>query len=178
MCLNTIISGENRDQIAKNCQFNYAPIEDYMPVELHTGKYYIHKTENISYFEDCLGNQRKLRLNHPYDGFSVIIPAGCLLRFKNKTEAGGLRHTQRIDLTLGDSITPSFANYRVDHLSVLIKPETLSNNALNKSALIETLEIEGDEVFNALLSRMRRDNSRIEERIMESKNSTEKVVDY
>jgi hypothetical protein len=84
ICLNTVISGESRDRIAKNCQFNYAPIEDYMPVELDTGKYYIHRTENISYYEDCLGNQRKLRLNHSYDGFSVVIPAGCLLRFKNK----------------------------------------------------------------------------------------------
>jgi hypothetical protein len=66
-------------------------------------------------------------------------------------------------------MTPSFANF---NLSVLIKPETLNTNTLNKSALIKTLGIEGDEVFNALLSRMRRDNSRIEERILESKNST------
>lgn len=84
ICISTVIGGEHRDRIAKNCQFTYAPIEDYMPVELDTGRYYIHRTENITYFEDCLGNQKRLRLNHSYDGFSVTIPPGCSLRFKNK----------------------------------------------------------------------------------------------
>ena len=174
LCLSSLI-GKDRDTIGRNCHFTFANKDDYMPVELDTGRYYIHTADNVTFYEDCLGNQKKLELEAKHDGFSIDIPPGCLLRVLNVIRAGGLRQIRRIDMSLGNPFVPNRVDFNV---SLRVKPESLSVNQLNRSLLVDTMRTDGDQVIHAMISRMRRDSEQIRIRMEETRNMTKESHYY